>query len=188
MNVKLLVCGVLPLLASGCASHPVPEHFRPVTDIAQRPIEIGDSITMLNTTVWVNNLDEYLKRKPEGSPLYNGDMIHERIHSIRMDGLLGTIAFVTEYLFSTDFMWEEESIGWYYELMYLRTKGIVKPFAYTASFLSKGYSNLFGSEMISYEDALQWVKDVYAGRWKPPISKEEEDLYYNDVLKKLNGR
>ncbi len=186
MDVRTTLAALLIFFLTGCKTHPIPDIFLPLEELVERPWS-GSYITTLNTSVWTGDIKQYLDLKPEWSPLYVGNMIHERIHAIRMDGLLGTAIFVLQYAFSTDFMWKEEQICWYYELMYLKSKGIIKPSAYTAQFLATGYDNITGS-MISREDALRWVKDVYAGKWKPGISEEEEALYYTDLLKKIDDR
>jgi hypothetical protein len=187
VDLRLSLIALLILLSVGCTTRPVPDTFMPLEELVNRPFNMGASITTIHNSVWINDIDEYLRLKPEGSPLYTADMIHERIHSIRMGGWFSTIAFIAKYIFSSDFMWEEERICWYYELVYLKSKGIIKPYTYTASFLTKGYTNILGS-MINYEDALKWVKDVYDGNWKPNISEEEADLYYNIIIKKLNAK
>jgi hypothetical protein len=186
MDVKTTLAALLIFFLVGCNTHPIPDTFLPLEELVERPWP-GSYITTINTSVWAENIEDYLNRKPEWSPLYVADMIHERIHAIRMGGWFGTGIFILQYGLSTDFMWEEECIGWYYQLMYLKSKGIVKDPTYTAVFLSIGYENITGS-MISLEDALRWVQDVYAGKWKPDISKEEEDLYYTSVVEKLNAR
>ena len=182
---NLVLSIVLLLSGAGCASHSVSEVFLPLETMYEKPIGIGSSITTLHNTVWVNDIDDYLKRKPEGSPLYNGDMLHERIHSIRMGGIFGTMWFVAKYVFDDDFMREEEFIGWYFELLYLKTKGIVRSPYYTANFLM-GYENLGGPMFDTKEEALQWVLDVYSGKWKPNISEKEWAFYYTDIVKALN--
>jgi hypothetical protein len=184
--------GLLPLLAllallAGCSSHPIPEQFLPLESLNQKPLGLGHSVTTIYNTVWVNDVEEYLKRKPEWSPLYVGDMLHERIHSIRMGNIFGTISFLWNYVFDKDFMREEECIPWYFELIYLRSKGIIKPPPYTANFLM-GYENLDGPMFETKEEALQWVMDAYSGKWKPNISEEEWAFYYTDLLEAIKGK
>lgn len=187
MNVKVLSVILCLLLLSGCTTHPIPEHFRPLEELSERPWWLGgESLTTIHTTAWVRDIDAFLRRKPEGSALYNGIMIHERIHSLRMGNIFTTGWFILQYAFSTDFMWEEESIGWYFQLIYLKKKGFMMTPEYTANFLQGVYTNLTGS-MISFEDAKQWVEDVYSGKWKPDISEEEWDLYYYTILEELKN-
>ena len=182
MEIRVVLLTLI-LLFAGCNTHPIPDTFLPLEELVERPWS-GSYVTTIHTAMWVENIEHYLETKPEGSPLYVGNMIHERIHSLRMGNWFGTISFVFQYVLSTEFMWEEESICWYYELMYLNSQNIIKPYAYTAAFLTTGYANITGS-MISPVDALRWVHDVFNGKWKPDISEEEEDLYYNSILEKL---
>jgi hypothetical protein len=173
-TIAALALGFL-LLTTGCATHPIPTHFSPLEDIVERTIGSDDFVTTFHNDVYVDNIESFLERKPEGSPQYNATMIHERIHSIRMGNIFSTLWFSLVYLFDTDFMWEEEQIGWYFQLKYMQKKGILKPVEATAAVLSK-YENLVGN-MVSYNDALAWVRDVLAGRWEPDLSAEEWELY-----------
>jgi hypothetical protein len=186
MRVRLLPLIALLFLLAGCTSHPIPELYRPLEELSERPWWLGGSaITTIHTTVWVRDIDDYFKRKPEGGSRYVSDMIHERIHSLRMGNIFSTGWFLLRYIFSTDFMWEEESIGWYFQITYLKSKGVTLSPAYTASFLLT-YSNLTGS-MLTPEGALQWAKDVYSGKWKPDITEEEWKLYYTDIVEALEN-
>jgi len=177
---------MLPI--TGCASHPIPEIFLPLETISEKPFNLGEeAIVTIHNDVWVGDVEEYLKLKPEGSPLYVGDMIHERVHSIRMGNIFSTAWWLFNYVFDEEFMREEECIGWYFELVYLRSRGIIKPLPYTANFLLT-YENLGGKMFDTKEEALQWVVDVFSGKWKPDISEEEWALYYTDLLKALEAQ
>ncbi len=186
MKARLLTLLVLLLIMAGCTTHPIPERYRPLEELSQRPWWLGgNAMTTIGTTLWVRDIDSYLRRKPEGGALYVGDMIHERIHSLRMGNIFSTGWFLLQYIFSTDFMWEEERIGWYFQIIYLKSKGLLMTPEYTATFLQT-YDNLTG-HMISREDAVQWSKDVYSGKWKPDITDEEWKLYYTDILEALEN-
>ena len=92
-------------------------------------------------------------------------MAHEQMHSIRQHEM-GTFLFVARYSYDTDFMWEEEKWGWYYEIKELQRRGQqINPDA-LAIVLSK-YKSL-GGQMVSFPEAREWVLDVLAGRWTPP--------------------
>lgn len=174
-NLAITLFFGVTLLASGCTTHPIPPHFEPLEELVERPFGGNSFVTTFHNDVWVNDIEDFLKRKPEGSLSYNATLIHERIHSIRMGNPFSSLWFGLVYLFDRDFMLEEEQIGWYFQLQYMKQKGILKPVEHTAAVLAK-YDNLIG-KMISYEDALKWVKDVLAGRWKPDLTAEEWELY-----------
>lgn len=174
-NTLIALFFSLIALSTGCTTHPIPSHFEPLEELVERPFGGDSFVTTFHNDVWVNDIEDFLQRKPVGSPEFNATMIHERIHSIRMGNIFTTMWFSLVYLFDRDFMWEEESIGWYFQLQYMKKKGILKPAEYTASVLAR-YENAIG-KMISYADALQWVRDVLAGRWKPDLSAEEWELY-----------
>lgn len=174
-NVVVTLTISLLLLTSGCNTHSIPSHFSPLDEIIERPFGGDGFVTTFHNDVWVNDIDDFLKRKPVGSPEFNATMIHERVHSIRMGNPITTLWFVAVYVFDRDFMWEEESIGWYFQLQYMKKKGILSPPEVIAVVLTR-YENLIG-KMISYNDALQWVRDVLTDKWKPDLTAEEWELY-----------
>ena len=169
-----LVVG-MTLLTAGCKTKSIPAHFAPLEQLVERPFGDNSFVTTLHTNVWVSDIDDYLKRHPEGSYSYNATMIHERIHSIRMGNVFTTVWFTLQYLFNTDFMWSEEQLGWYFDIQYKRSKGILKQAEYYAIVLA-GYSNTTG-KMITYNKALLWVRDVFSGNWKPNLTPEEWAAY-----------
>ena len=163
------------LFSAGCKTKSIPKHFAPLETLVERPWGDNQFLTTLHTSVWVSDIEDYLKRSPEGSYGYNSTMIHERIHSIRMGNIFSTGVFVLQYGFNTDFMWEEEQLGWYFDLKYKQKKGILKQPEYYALVLAK-YKNLTG-KMVTYIDALAWVKDVLYGGWQPKLSDAEWAAY-----------
>ena len=158
------------LVASGCSSqvHIVDEQYRPLEKVAETAIPRGSWLTTVGKTCYVNDLDEWLERNPPGSISYHGTLIHEREHTVRQLAY-GLSAWIGRYLSDRAFMWAEEAIAWYIELRYYIQRGMRIDVEGVARSLSN-YKNATGS-MINYDDALRWVQDVVAGRWKP----SEED-------------
>lgn len=144
----------------------VEAEYTPLKWIRERPDVLLSStaITTVGENAYVVDLGEWLERHPPGSPTYVAKLAHEQVHSIRQHKK-GTFLWVSKYLWDTDFMWEEEQRGWYVEITQLRKRGKrVSPEGVAAAL--KGYKNISG-RMVSYEEALKWVKDVLAGRWTP---------------------
>lgn len=154
------------LLATGCSgpTHALDEQYRPLEQIQETPLRPGTAITTIGRTAYVNNLDEWLTRHPVGGPLYHAVLLHEQEHSTRQLNY-GLTAWLARYLRDIDFMRDEELRGWYIQVQECRRRGLQVSPEGVAKALSN-YRNLVG-RMMGYEDALTWVRDVLAGRWKP---------------------
>ncbi len=177
----LMVLALTLLTLTGCKSAKIPSNFEPLTELKERTFGDGTFVTTFHTSVWTNDIDSFLKRAPIGSHAFNAVMLHERIHSIRMGNFITTCLFGLRYAFDTEFMWEEERIGWYFELKYRQKHGILRPAEHTAITLAK-YKNGMG-RMISYDAALKWVYSVLTNNWKPSLSAAEWEHYAAPVEK-----
>lgn len=166
----------------GCAAHPIAEHFEPLEQLSERPFGGGNFVTTIGSSVWVDDIDDFLARRPEGSVSYNGLMLHERVHSIRQGNPLTAAWFVVRYLLDRDYMWEEEQLARYFEFHHLKNNnGKLQRPEYYATVLSS-YRGLTG-KMVSFHKALAWVKDVMSGKWSPILTPEEWENY--GLLKKF---
>lgn len=160
------IIALLILALAGCtgASHEVHEEFLPLKRVTESPLRSSGYITTVGETAYVNDLDAWLEGHPVNSVRYRASLKHESVHSKRqLDAGLAT--WLNQYLTDRAFMWEEEKRGWYVELLTLRSGGLPINTNGVADVLA-GYSNLSG-KMVSREEALAWVNDVMAGRWKP---------------------
>lgn len=145
--------------------------WRPLKSIKERGdaldliIKSDTAITTIGKHCYVKDLNEWLGRNPVNSRFFDAIMRHEQEHSIRqLDYGLNT--WLTRYSYDKEFALIEEQIGWYYQIKHLqRTGGAPPPTAIAATLSS--YKNLSG-RLISFEDALQWARDVISGRWAPP--------------------
>jgi len=166
MRHLLLLMMIWTTAALGCAtkSHDLAEQYRPLERVRESILRPGTAITTIGTTAYVNDLDEWLAQRPPGSPKYHAILLHEREHTIRQLAY-GQKAWLGRYLIDVGFMWDEESRGWYIQLQEYRRRGLQVNPEGVAKVLA-GYRN-FAGRMISYEDALTWVRDVLAGRWSP---------------------
>lgn len=157
------------LCVVGCSSqgHELDDRFSPLKRIRESVLRPGTAITTLGDTAWVNDLDKWLKSHPPDGPLYDGILLHEQEHSVRQKAY-GLNAWLKRYLTDTDFMRDEELRGWYVQLREFQRRGLRIIPESVAEVLSdpKNYKNFKGA-MMSYEDALTWVRDVLAGRWYP---------------------
>lgn len=156
---------------TGCTtSTPLDEKWLPLTEIVDRPG--SDSwITTIGTKIYYAKVDEYLKKNPPGSIRFDSLLYHEQIHSKRQLDY-GVKAWLFRYSHDTGFMWREEQLGWYAEILHRRSRGEVLYPEALAKTLS-GYRNPVFQQMVSYEDALQWVHDVFSGVWRP----DADDLW-----------
>jgi hypothetical protein len=98
--------------------------------------------------------------------------MHEQIHAMHQETyfpIFGKYLWLFCYTFSPDFMWEAERIGWFAQLKYFRKHNWEQHLAYKkhAANLLSSYTGALG-QMISFEDAEQWITDVYNGTWTLP--------------------
>ena len=96
--------------------------------------------------------------------------MHERQHALEQEAYVGNAtglirasrmaSWINKYLTDKDFRWGVEKRGYKADILYERSHGIwVIPEVYARILSGKTYNS-----MVSYEDALKWVKDVLSGR------------------------
>ena len=143
------------------------KRWAPLEKIVERlpiPGMSNTAATTISPNVYVVDLDEWLAKHPPNQPLFDSIMLHEQLHALRQEKT-GVDDWVDRYLIDREFMWAEEQLGWYEQIRHLRSRGQRLIPEAIAKNLSR-YRNLRGS-MISYEEALKWVQDVMASRWRP---------------------
>jgi hypothetical protein len=164
---------ILPIiLCLGCNSFELDEKWRPLEQMVERPHLSGMTYitTTIGTKIYRENIDKYLEDNPPGSPAFDSLLYHEQVHSKRQLKM-GLTKWLSKYGVDTEFMWKEEQLGYYAGFMEARKRGLWINAEARARGMAK-YTNLSGT-MVSYEDALIWIKDVLASKWKPA----EEDLW-----------
>jgi len=165
--MKNIIIATCLLLFSGCAAtRSVEPEYAPIKTMSERPWYASflggeNTITTIGDTVYVGDLDEWMEKRPAGSPRYDSIMSHEMVHSYRQQKE-GTTGWLARYLRDKSFRWEEEQLGWYVQIRMYRRYGL-RPNPEGIAKTLAGYS----PSMVSYEEALQWVRDVLSGRWKP---------------------
>ena len=158
---------LLVVLSYGCKTHSLGSEWRPLKRIRESEIlAVGVSTKgarTLATEVIVRNLSKWLKLHPE--PLFTAALKHELVHAQRQKKM-GFLKWTSRYLTDKKFMWEEEQLGYYEHLIYLKRHGVRIVFESWA----KNISNYLALEgrMVSYKDAHVWILAVWAGQWKPP--------------------
>lgn len=170
---------VLSLLA-GCQTYDLPEEFRPLSKIVERPSMepvVKDRVVFTKGShVYVHDLDAFLADKPPGSVRFVALMKHEQEHARRQYGYLGLpgeialAAWLSRYATSPSFMWREERRGWYYEIKHMAQNGqwTYSKTIQTAQSLSGGaYKTIFGERMTNFNGALHWIQEVLTGQWEP---------------------
>lgn len=141
------------------------EDIRERSDLLDTVIASDTAISTVGRSAYVKSLDEFLARKPEGSPDFNAVLRHEQEHS-RRQLAMGTYLWVARYAYDREFALLEEQIGYYWEIKTLQYAGRFVDASRYAAILDK-YENLSG-DLISYADALEWVRQAKLNRWTPP--------------------
>jgi len=172
---KRLVVAAILVMCAGCHGAPtygstrdIEPEYRPLKTISERPDMIlnSDAVSTLGDTVYVVNLTDLLDSHPSGSVPYKALLLHEQEHAKRQEAV-HMVGWLARYLTSADFMWSEESRGWYLELITLRNGGVNVNVPGVASFLAS-YKTILGARMISRANAETWVTQVLSGQWTPP--------------------
>jgi len=156
----------LVVLATGCSSLELGPEWRPLRRIQEsQALSLGLSAggaRTIGTTVYVPNLSGFLKKNPE--PKLSAVLGHERVHAVRQLEA-GHAEWISRYMTDTGFMWREEMLGWYHQLEHMRRHGVRYQLEGLAKALSR-YRN-FAGLMISERKALEWLKQVESGVWRP---------------------
>ena len=157
------------LFAISCSTQKLPESWFPLTTVVERGNipGVGDGVvTTISPYLYTSDLDWFNERYPEGSIDHNSLRVHELQHALEqeayVDGATGTIRatrlsdWIRKYLTSKSFRWEVEKRAYKVDILYKRKFGVtVNP-----EFLAKILSGNTYNGMISYEEALEWVRDV----------------------------
>lgn len=163
----VLVAIALAIWATGCSAErlALEERWRPleaVVEVEQLPTDRGQSVTVV-PDVWVSDLDAWTAAYPEGVER-DALLAHEREHAVRqLDA--GRALWVARYLSDTRFAWKEEQRGWALELRARQAGGRLAPPEAYAVVLSR--YRVPAGKLVSYADALVFVRSVLNGTWTP---------------------
>jgi hypothetical protein len=172
---KRLVVAAILVMCAGCHGAPtygstrdIEPEYRPLKTISERPDMILSStaISTVGDTVYVVNLTNLLDSHPVGSVPYKALLLHEQEHAKRQASAR-MVGWLARYLTDAKFMWNEESRGWYLELITLRNGGVTVNVQRVAGVLSS-YKTILGARMISRANAETWISQVLSGQWVPP--------------------
>lgn len=161
-KVQSFLTFVLLALLAGCSTADLPAEFRPLTTLSEGNPLGPAAATTVGSTVYVEDLGDWEGRL--GETRVRALLLHEREHSIRQHEQ-GVGLWLVHYLTSTSFAWREERLGWYVQIVTLRDGGEQVNPEGIAKILAD-YKHPMG-KLVSYEEALAWVRDVLSGAWKP---------------------
>lgn len=164
--INIILCSLILLVGCNADSLELDDRWAPLELITERPdmLASADVVTTIGHTMYVEDLDRWLLTHPIDSPRFNATLLHERVHSVRQLDM-GVTEWLARYVTDTDFMWDEESRGWYETLReWQRTRVQFSPEGVAQTLAN--YRNIAGP-MISYQEALTWIRDVLNGWWEP---------------------
>ena len=158
---------------AGCSTHPLPEDWKPLTTIVERGDlpGVGDTVvTTVSPNLYVRDIDDFLDRYPRGSVQHESLRRHELEHAKEQEAFIGDATgikrkirmaqWIKKYLSDKKFRWEVEKKGYKAEILYERSRGVFTPPEVYAAILS---GKTYGG-MVSYAEALEWVRKVYSGQ------------------------
>lgn len=153
----------ITIFLSGCGSvEELDDRWAPLKAVKESSIQSPDVVTTLVPYVVVSDLDGWQDTYPIGSLQREAILRHERVHAFRQLKY-GLAKYLIKYVNDPEFRWREEQLANYVEFMYMRERGFKMDVERKARFLSGStYLN-----MVSYDEAIQWFKDVESGAWKP---------------------
>jgi hypothetical protein len=170
---NLFALSVLLISLEGCSTQELPESWRPLTTVVERGDLPGVGhgvVTTISPYLFTSDLDWFNERYPEGSVDHESLRGHERTHALEQEEFIGDATgarraakmsrWVQKYLTDKSFRWAVEQRGYKVDILYERAHGIrVIPEVYARILSGKTYNS-----MVSYDEALQWVRDVLGGR------------------------
>lgn len=164
-------------LLAGCTCQSI-EGYPPLNEICERaklPFGSNTSFTTVGTNVYTTDLEDFNRRYPVGSVQYEALMRHEQVHARRqfdyqdLPGEMALWTWVSRYLSDARFMWREEQLAYYEEIVFLQIRGYWNSQSTfdQAKALSDMYKTASGEKMITFSEAATWINKVLAGDWKP---------------------
>jgi hypothetical protein len=170
---KAIFTATIILTLAGCTTQALPESWDPLTTLVERGDlpGVGDTVvTTVSPNLYVRDIDDFLERYPEGSVQHEALRRHEVEHAKEQEEFVGDATgikrqirmsiWLKRYLTDKKFRLEVEKRGYKAEILYERSRGVyVPPEVYALILSGKTYGN-----MISYEEALEWVRKVYRGQ------------------------
>lgn len=139
--------------------------WRPLRWIQESPGLSGTRFTTINDTVYVSDLNSVLamQNTPEGNKELEGILFHERYHAIRQRNRSN---WLIKYGTEPHFRWQEEKLGYEIQLRYWVEHDVDYSPENIASLLNESYGPIkmigikLTGEMVSYEDALEWINSL----------------------------
>lgn len=170
---RLILLFLMLIALSGCKTYDLGPEWEPLEQIVETPWE-NDKIVTWSPSVYTDSIDDFLDNNPPNSGSFLGRMMHEQVHAKRQEWIpiIGKYLWGIYYATVPGAMWDEERLGWFVQLKVFikyNVEGGLHNQIKFAKLMSR-YIGLWG-KMISYADALQWIKDVTYGGWTLP----EED-------------
>lgn len=151
------------LALCGCSSLDLDESYLPLKRVVESPAAEEGSAFTIGPNVYVRDVETFKAKRP--GQRWVAFLLHEQTHSRRQQGDLAS--WLARYGSDPAFAWREEQLGWGAELLHLRRSGYqIDPEA-VAKALAGYRTTLTRKPLVSFLDALGWVREVLAGRWKP---------------------
>lgn len=163
MSFRDLTTGLLLFVLAGCGrSFEIKDAaYAPLVRVEEATDKLfhdGAKTTILGT-IYVTDLDVFIERYPEGSVQRDALFRHEQVHSTRQWTYPGTPGlWLVRYGIDSDFRWEEEKAGWEQEIKVLVKAGEGVDIDRVARAMNENYRSPAGGRMVSFEDALAWVR------------------------------
>ena len=171
--MRRLIVLITLFIMVGCNGpvYKLEDRWAPLVQVQQTTDKLiaDHTTTTIGDTCFCNDLKQWLQDYPPGTVEYEALLLHEKQHSIRQGSFEGHAeAWLLKYAAEPSFRWAEEQIGWAQEITHLVQGGRNVIPEEVATWLSENYSDPLGRPMVSYNDALVWVRDTINKAWSTP--------------------
>ena len=171
--INAFVFSFILITLAGCATQELPESWKPLTKLVERKDlpGVGDGVvTTISPNLYVKDIDDFWEDYPIGSVQHESLRRHELEHAKDQEEFIGDAKgihrkarmtlWIKKYLTDKNFRWEVEKKGYKAGIQYERSMGVqINPEVYASILSGKTYN-----DMVSYEEALEWVRKIYSGQ------------------------
>jgi len=163
----------LIIVSTGCVgpSYNLEARWAPLVRVKQTTDKLltDKTTTTIGDPCFCNDLKQWLQDYPPGSVEFEALLQHEQQHAIRQGSFDGPAElWIAKYIAEPAFRWQEEQIGWAKEITHLVLNGRHVIPEEVALWLSDNYVDPLGRQMVTYSNALVWVKATIAAAFQQP--------------------
>jgi len=153
---------VLTLFLTACTTDKLPDDWAPITTVVERrnlPNVSKYVVTTVSPYLFVNNIEQFWERYPDGSTGHEALRLHEVVHAKSQESYpSGKASWFIAYATDKEFRLREEKAGYKAGITHLVKQGEF-PFWKIES-IARSLSGSVYMNMTTYEEAKAWVEQT----------------------------